>query len=75
MWAARFGPGRAKRGVLAFLGGAVAMFGARLAGGCTSGHGLSGTLQLALSGLIVMAALMAGGVLTARLLYSGGEEK
>ena len=33
MWEARFGPNQAKRGVVAFAGGVVAMFGARLAGG------------------------------------------
>jgi uncharacterized protein len=33
MWQARFGPGRGKRAVVAFVGGAVAMFGARLADG------------------------------------------
>lgn len=33
MWEGRFGPGKAKRAVVAFLGGAVAMFGARLADG------------------------------------------
>jgi len=33
MWEARFGPSRAKRGVVAFVGGVVAMFGARLADG------------------------------------------
>lgn len=33
MWEQRFGPGRLKRGVVAFFGGAIAMFGARLADG------------------------------------------
>lgn len=33
MWEQRFGPGRLKRGIAAFVGGAVAMFGARLADG------------------------------------------
>ena len=33
MWARRFGHTPVKRGVLAFCGGVVAMFGARLAGG------------------------------------------
>jgi hypothetical protein len=33
MWEQRFGPSRAKRGVVAFLGGTIAMFGARLADG------------------------------------------
>jgi hypothetical protein len=33
MWAARFGPGRLSRGLVAFVGGVVALFGARLADG------------------------------------------
>jgi hypothetical protein len=33
MWEERFGPSRIRRGLVAFLGGTVAMFGARLADG------------------------------------------
>jgi hypothetical protein len=33
MWESRFGPGRMKRGITAFAGGVVTMFGARLADG------------------------------------------
>ena len=33
MWETRFGPNRAKRWVIAFIGGIIAMFGARMAGG------------------------------------------
>ena len=33
MWESRFGPSRNKRGLLAFIGGLTAMFGARLADG------------------------------------------
>jgi hypothetical protein len=33
MWERRFGPSRFRRGVVAFLGGLIAMFGARLADG------------------------------------------
>ena len=33
MWEARFGPSRIKRGIVAFLGGVIGMFGARLADG------------------------------------------
>ncbi len=32
-WEERFGPGKGKRAVVAFLGGAIAMFGARIADG------------------------------------------
>jgi hypothetical protein len=33
MWEARFGSSRMKRAIVAFIGGIIAMFGARLAGG------------------------------------------
>jgi hypothetical protein len=33
MWEGRFGPSKAKRAIVAFIGGAIAMFGARLADG------------------------------------------
>lgn len=72
-WEERFGPDKIKRGGVAFLGGIVAMFGARLADGCPSGHGLSGSLQLAVSGYISLACFFAGGILMARLLYAGGD--
>jgi len=69
MWASRFGGGVAKRAVVAFVGAAVALFGARLAGGCPSGHGLSGLMQLSVSGFIALVCFFAGGIVTARLLY------
>lgn len=57
----------AQRLALGFIAGAVMLFGARWAGGCTSGHGLSGMGQLALSSLIVTICFFAGGMLTANL--------
>ena len=54
---------------IAFLGGIILMFGARLAGGCTSGHGISGSLQLALSGWVFFASVFASGLATAFLLF------
>ena len=33
MWQERFGPSKVKRGIIAFVGGLIAMFGARLADG------------------------------------------
>ena len=47
---------------LVFTGGGVMVgFGARLAGGCTSGHGIVGTAQLAPSSLIATGAFMIAG--------------
>jgi uncharacterized membrane protein YedE/YeeE len=43
------------------------MIGARLANGCTSGNGISGSLQLALSGWVFFLTIFASGVATALL--------
>ncbi len=72
MWQARFGSAIVPRASVAFIGGVIAMFGARLADGCPSGHGLSGSLQLAVSGFIALACFFIGGLITANLLYKGG---
>jgi len=69
MWKQRFGSSRLLRGAAAFAGGVVLLFGARLAGGCTSGHGISGGLQLAASSWVFMGAMFATGVATAFALY------
>lgn len=69
VWAERFGPSPAKRYAYAFVGGAIAMFGARMANGCTSGNGISGGLQLAVSGWTFLAAMFAAGSLTAFLMF------
>src|SRR5512138_304184 len=52
----------------AFLGGLLIVFGARLAGGCTSGHIISGITQLSLSGVVFGAAVFASGIFTAKLI-------
>jgi uncharacterized membrane protein YedE/YeeE len=70
MWAARFGQRPLWRNLAAFAGGGVLIVGARLAGGCPSGHGLSGLSQLAVSGFVALAFFFAGGWLTATLLYA-----
>ena len=75
MWTERFGSSVPKRAFVAFLGGIVAIFGARLADGCPSGHGLSGSLQLAVSGLIALVCFFIGGMVMARILYGGGERR
>ena len=72
IWRARFGTRVGVRAVGAVLGGIVAIFGARMAGGCPSGHGLSGLMQLSVSGFLSMAGFFAGGVIVANLVYRGG---
>jgi uncharacterized membrane protein YedE/YeeE len=70
-WQSRFGNSPARRLAVAFAGGVIIMFGARMAGGCTSGHGISGSLQLALSSWIFFLTLFAFGIATAMLLFRG----
>ncbi len=69
LWAQRFGSSVMKRYVAAFIGGFILIFGARMAGGCTSGHGISGSLQLAVSSWTFFISMFASGVLTAFLIY------
>lgn len=62
-----------RRYVDAFIGGFLILFGARLAGGCTSGHIISGMTQLAVSSTIFAAAVFAGGIGVAHLIKAGRE--
>jgi uncharacterized membrane protein YedE/YeeE len=52
-----------------FIGGLLIGFGTRLAGGCTSGHGIFGLANFELPSLITTVSFMAGGVLTTQLIY------
>ena len=56
------------RAPIAFAAGFIMLFGARIAGGCTSGHGISGIAQLSAGSTLAVAAMFAGGILTAMLL-------
>ncbi|MEG1977728.1 MAG: YeeE/YedE thiosulfate transporter family protein, partial [Cetobacterium sp.] len=40
-----------------FIGGVILLYGARMAGGCTSGHMMSGVMQLSLSSIIFTIVL------------------
>jgi len=53
----------------ALVGGFLCLFGSRLANGCTSGHGLSGTAHLAVRSFVAVAAMFAGGMATAALMF------
>ncbi|CZR68769.1 uncharacterized protein PAC_18668 [Phialocephala subalpina] len=46
----------------AVIGGILLVLGARIAGGCTSGHGISGMSQLSNSSIITSMAMFAGGI-------------
>jgi uncharacterized membrane protein YedE/YeeE len=69
VWRERFGSSVPKRMVTAFLGGVVILYGARLADGCTSGHGISGSLQLAVSSWTFFLVMFASGIATAFVIF------
>ena len=69
LWVSAFGSAPITRIIGAIVGGVFLGFGARWADGCTSGHGISGTLQLALSSWISAIFFFVGGILTAFALF------
>ena len=70
MWIARFGADSyGLRTAFALVGGVLMASGARMTGGCTSGHGMSGTMQLAVSSWISVVCFFIGGALVACPLY------
>lgn len=68
-WAAAFGSAPLPRVLVALVGGIFLGFGARWANGCTSGHGISGTLQLAVSSWISAICFFIGGIVTAHIIF------
>ena len=60
---------KTKRYLLSFLGGAVVLLGARFAGGCTSGHAISGGLQMAISSWLYMGGLFAVAIPSALIIH------
>ena len=52
-----------------FVGGLFIGFGTRLAGGCTSGHGIFGLSNLELPSLVSTVSFMAAGLVTTNLIY------
>jgi uncharacterized protein len=63
------GWGRAGKLVWMFVGGLFIGFGTRLAGGCTSGHGIFGISNFEWPSLVATVSFMVGGIMTTQLLY------
>jgi len=72
VWRERFGSGAAGRYALAFAGGFAVLYGARLAGGCTSGHMMSGMMQTSVSGYLFALGAFATGIPAAILMFGRG---
>ena len=53
-------------------GGVVAGFGARLANGCTSGHGICGLASLQWPSLLAVLTFLATAIVTARTVAAWG---
>jgi|WetSurMetagenome_2_1015567.scaffolds.fasta_scaffold00796_5 uncharacterized protein len=65
-WAQRFGDdSSALRIIAAIIGGVFIAFGARTAGGCTSGHGISGAMQMSVGSWIALIFFFVGGMAVA----------
>lgn len=64
-----FGPNPWLRGALLLVGGFLVGWGARAAGGCTSGHSILGIAQGSRASLVATIGFMAAGALVANLLF------
>ncbi len=69
LWSSMVGESVLVRWLVAFDGGLLVSLGARWAGGCTSGHGISGGVQLMVSSWLAVLCFFVGGILSAALIY------
>jgi len=69
LWDQTFGSSPVLRVAVALAGGILLGFGARWAGGCTSGHGINGSIQLSLASMVTACCFFAGGIAVALLLF------
>jgi uncharacterized protein len=69
VWRANFGDNPWTRYAAVFLAGFLVLYGARMAGGCTSGQMMSGMMQTAVSGYIFAAGVFLAGIPTALYLF------
>lgn len=72
VWRKNFGDSTAKRYAWSFFAGFIVLFGARLAGGCTSGHMMSGMMQTSLSGYIFTAGAFLAAFPIALMMFKKG---
>jgi len=65
----------ASRLIWSFFAGFFMIIGARIAGGCTSGHFMSGMSQLAISSMIFGTVVMITLIITGKFFYKRGDEE
>lgn len=69
LWGETFGAMPLPRIIVTFVGGIIMGFASRWTGGCTSGHGISGTLQMAVSSWLAVIFFFIGGIITAFAIF------
>ncbi len=69
MFDSTIGFGHAGKLLWMFVGGLFIGFGTRLAGGCTSGHGIFGLANLEPPSMVSTLAFMGAGVVTTQIVY------
>jgi uncharacterized membrane protein YedE/YeeE len=69
VWYESFNGNVLMRMAVAFIGGIVMGFGSRYSGGCTSGHGISGCLQLLVSSWVTFIFIFLSGIISALVIY------
>jgi hypothetical protein len=72
VWRENFGDNAGKRYLFVFVGGVLVLIGARLAGGCTSGHMMSGMMQTSISGYLFSLGVFATAIPVAIIMYRRG---
>jgi hypothetical protein len=69
IWKQKYGNNSFRRYAATFIGGFLILFGARLAGGCTLGLFMSGSIQLTVSGIYFGILIFLSAMFTARIVY------
>lgn len=69
LWGETFGYNPVIRILVAVMGGILLETGARWAGGCTSGHGISGTSQLSCASIAAASCFFIGGIMMAVFVF------
>src|SRR5210317_553840 len=70
VWNDKFGKFASERVLVTFVSGFVVLFGARLAGGCTSGHMMSGLMQTSISAYLFTFGIFLAAIPTAMIVYN-----